>query len=87
MQAWSAMGDCMISHLNPDVSAAHLLRYCGRGSGAEKGVEYQIARITPDMDYSLEQSFRLRRGKCASIFKKGIHFPFRLTGMTNFVMR
>ena len=47
----------VFAHLDADVAAAHLMRGRGRGTGAEKGVENEVARVGGDVEDALDQAF------------------------------
>lgn len=59
VQARRAVGDGMLTHLDADVAAAHLMRDSGRGAGAEKGVENDVTWFSGDLNDSFEQFFGL----------------------------
>ena len=44
-KARDAVGDGVLAQLDADVAPAHLVCYCGCGTGAEKGVEHKVARV------------------------------------------
>ncbi len=49
-QPGNAMGAGVLAHFDADVAAAHFVGDCGRGTGAEEGVENEVPRIGCDMD-------------------------------------
>ena len=47
----------VLAHLNADVAAAHFVRHCRSGAGAEKGVEDEVAGVGGDMEDTLNKAF------------------------------
>ena len=56
----------VFAHLDADVAAAHLVRDRGRGTGAEKGIEDEVAGSGIRFKDILDQSFRLWKRKFVS---------------------
>ncbi len=74
LQARDAMRAGVVTHLNADPAAAHLVGHGGCGAGAEEGVEDEVAGVGGDVDDAVEKAFGLGRTKGSLMVKEGQDF-------------
>ena len=76
------MGDGVLAHFDADIAAAHFLSDGSGRARAEERVENQIAGVSCDVNYPLNQTFRFRSHKILAS-KKRDHLFLGFLGVSN----
>ncbi len=73
----------VLTKLDHNPAAAHLLSHCASCSGTCKRIENKITRIACYMNYAIEQSFRLRRDERFNLAEYVVHLLLCFVRVSN----